>query len=61
MGVNGKEIKEVRRALGMSQEQFAREVGATLGSVWRWETGERKPLPVFAEKIQQLRESLVKP
>lgn len=38
-----KEIKGLRKELGLSQEQLAREIGVSLRSVARWESGEGKP------------------
>ena len=36
-------IREARDALGMSQETFADEIGATRSSVDKWERGMRDP------------------
>ena len=38
------EIIELRKSLGMTQEQFARLVGVTMNTVYRWEKG-RNPTP----------------
>jgi putative transcriptional regulator len=36
-------IKEVRRQLGLSQEDLARRLGVSLATVNRWENGLSKP------------------
>lgn len=36
-------IKEIRKILSFSQEDFAREIGVSFASVNRWERGKTKP------------------
>ena len=36
-------VAEVRLKAGLSQEQFAKVTGASLGTVRKWESGERSP------------------
>ncbi len=36
-------IKELRRQLGISQEDLARSLGVSLATVNRWENGQSKP------------------
>jgi len=36
-------VKEVRRQLGISQEDLARELGVSFATVNRWENGKTKP------------------
>jgi len=36
-------VKEVRRQLGISQEDLARELGVSFATVNRWENGKSKP------------------
>lgn len=37
-------LKQIRQALGnISQEEFARRIGTTVKSVYRWERGDVKP------------------
>ncbi len=47
-------IKELRYRLGMTQEQFAMELGVTLNTINRWENGKSHPSPLALEKITQL-------
>lgn len=48
-------IKELRESLGMTQEQFAREIGVSFSTVSRWETGRGKPSPLARRRIEELR------
>jgi len=46
----------LRRRLGLSQQQFAAKVGAASKAVvYQWESGKRKPSPVFWLRIQRCR------
>ncbi|HUI17919.1 MAG TPA: helix-turn-helix domain-containing protein [Alphaproteobacteria bacterium] len=36
-------VKAIRRRLGMSQSQFARRFGFSLGTLQNWERGHRRP------------------
>jgi len=51
-------IKELREHLGMTQEQFAREVGVTFSTVNSWENGKRRPLPFLVRRLLQMEEEL---
>ena len=37
---------------GWTQEQFARNLGVTLNTVQRWETGKNRPSPLAIEKLK---------
>ena len=47
MPVDGRDfrtlVKEVRSQLGLTQEDFARELGVSYATVNRWENGQYKP------------------
>ena len=47
-------VKELRERLGMTQAEFAREVGVDSITVSRWERGIRKPTPVAAKMLEML-------
>ena len=51
-------IKELRGHLGMTQEQFAQEVGVTFSTVNSWENGKRRPLPFLVRPLLQMEEEL---
>ena len=53
-----KKIKELRTALGLTQEQFAAKVGVTFTTVNRWENNKAKPSPLASQKIEKLQNEL---
>jgi DNA-binding transcriptional regulator YiaG len=49
----------LRRRLGLSQQQLAAKVGAAgKAVVYQWETGKRKPSPVFWLRIQRMQRQI---
>lgn len=42
MGLS-EDIKRIRRKAFMTQEEFAKEIGVSFGTVNRWETGKARP------------------
>jgi len=48
------EIKKIRTGLGISQEDFARLIGVSVGTVNRWEREFFKPSKLAIEKIKSL-------
>ena len=44
-------IKQIRDATGLTQEQLARELGVTFGTVNGWENGKHRPSPLAARQI----------
>jgi len=38
----GKRLKEVRKLLGMSREEFARRLGVSVHTLDKWESGRRR-------------------
>jgi ribosome-binding protein aMBF1 (putative translation factor) len=48
----------LRHRIGLSQQQLAAKVGAaTKAVVYQWESGKRKPSPVFWLRIERLQRS----
>lgn len=47
-------IKQIREALGLTQEDFAREIGATGITVSRWERGKARPSRMAVRNIEML-------
>lgn len=43
-----------RQSLGMSQERFAREIGVSAKTTWRWEHGLSQPSNLAMQKIDSL-------
>lgn len=48
------EIEEFIKALGVSQEKFARMLGTTVNSVNRWVNGKAKPSRLYIKEIRTL-------
>ena len=51
-------IKELRKRLGVTQEQFAQKVGVTYGSVNNWENGKRTPQPFLLRRLIEMKEEM---
>lgn len=49
----GKLIRELRLETGLTQEQFAAELGVTYSSINRWENGRSKPSPLAIRLIRE--------
>lgn len=43
-------VKRLRYRMGLTQEQFAREVGVTFSTVNVWENGHRRPQPYLMKR-----------
>ena len=52
--LNGVQIKELRKGLGLTQEEFAHAVAVTFSTVNRWENGHAKPSKLARRAIEQL-------
>jgi transcriptional regulator with XRE-family HTH domain len=49
------DIVKLRKALGLTQEQLAKRIGAPYrGTIARWETGKSKPHHLYLEKLEKL-------
>jgi putative transcriptional regulator len=53
-------IKELRFRLGMTQEQFAMELGVTISTIQRWESETSQPSPMALKLIRELSEANLK-
>lgn len=51
-------IRELRRRLHLTQEQFAQQIGVTYSTVNHWENGKRAPQPFLARRLLELRAEL---
>jgi len=47
-------IKNLRAKLGLTQEQFAAEVGVTFSTVNRWENDKGRPSPLAHRRLCEL-------
>lgn len=50
------EIKRLRQALGLTQDDFAARVGLRhgRGTIIRWEKGTFRPQAIFVERLREL-------
>lgn len=53
-----KMVRELRAALGLTQEQVAAKIGVTFSTVNRWESGKVKPSPLAMLRIEELQNEL---
>ena len=51
-------VKKLRKATGLTQEQFAAKIGVTVSTVNRWEKGRSKPQPLAMKQIKTLRSEI---
>jgi DNA-binding transcriptional regulator YiaG len=49
-------VKKIRLALGLTQEEFAHRLGVTLSTVNRWENGRTTPSRLARKQIASLLE-----
>ena len=54
----GKFIREFRLKTGLTQEQFAAELGVTSPTVNRWENNHTKPSPMALKLIENMQQRL---
>jgi len=50
----GQSIRDLRRNLRMTQEEFAHTLGITVATVDRWENGHAKPSKLARRAIERL-------
>ena len=47
-------IKKLRNKMFLTQSEFAKELGVSIASVARWETGENEPTMKMKKKLNDL-------
>jgi putative transcriptional regulator len=52
-------IRQCRDIKGWTQEQLARNLGVSLNTVQRWESGKTRPSPLAIEKLQEILEDVL--
>jgi putative transcriptional regulator len=52
-------IRQCRKLKGWTQEQLARNIGVSLNTVQRWESGKTHPSPLAMDKLQELLEDVL--
>jgi DNA-binding transcriptional regulator YiaG len=58
--MTSKEIKAVRKRLGLTQQELADMIAASQVTVARWETGLNEPKGAYLKALQELRKRLKK-
>lgn len=53
-----KNLREVREKAALSREDVASQLKVSAHTVYRWESGEVEPHPVFFEKLKEMFENL---
>jgi len=51
--MNAKEIKTLRKRLGLTQVEFASKFMVSFATLNRWENGHNRPLPDRMEKLKE--------
>jgi predicted nucleotidyltransferase/DNA-binding XRE family transcriptional regulator len=51
-------IRNLRRRLDLTQEQFAQKVGVTYSTVNHWENGKRAPQPFLLRRLLQMEQQI---
>ena len=57
--VTGKELRETRTSLGLTQEELGKKLGVRENTVWRWEN-EQRHIPELAARLVHYLEKEVK-
>jgi len=52
--MTSQQVKQVRKALGLTQQEFAAKLGVSFAAVNRWEKGHNEPQPDRVARIQEL-------
>lgn len=58
MRVNGKELKDKRESLGLTQEELAKELDVAINTVSRWEREDRAMPPLLPLAIETVERRL---
>ena len=52
--MTGDKIKSLRKRMGLTQTEFAKEMRVSFSTVNRWERGHFQPLPAFEDSLKKL-------
>ena len=51
-------VRELRAALGLTQEQFAAKIGVTYTTINRWENDRGRPSPLAMRQLENLQKKV---
>ena len=51
----GKDLKKLRKRMGIRQEDLAKMLDVDPLTISRWERGERRPMPVHLRKLERIK------
>lgn len=54
MDMLAQKVRYYRVSKGLTQEQLARNLGVTLNTVQRWESGKTRPSPLALDKLSEV-------
>ena len=54
------EIRKLRETLGLTQEEFAKKLGADRVTIARWESGKSKPTGLYSRALEKLQATVKK-
>jgi len=55
--MDGADIRTLRKQLGLTQEEFAHQIGVTFATVNRWENGKSEPSRLAIKMLMALNHS----
>ena len=58
--MTGDKIKALRKKMGLTQTEFAKEMRVSFATVNRWENKHFKPLPVLEHLLKKLKKKTTK-
>lgn len=58
--MESKEVIELRKTLGLTQQEFAVKLGTTVTTISHWENGKNKPSPLAELALEKLAKTLKK-
>ena len=57
--MTGKELREIRTRLGLTQGELGKRLGVALNTVWRWEYGHRHIPELAARLVHYLEKEVI--
>lgn len=58
--MNGRKVREIRKKLGLTQEEFAAKLGVSFVTLNRWENHHNTPSALALQQLERLRDEAKK-